>query len=387
MRSVHASVSPPTRGWTLDHETDAEVAAGFPAHAGMDPAGSCRTRRRSWFPRPRGDGPVDDERSEREGRVSPPTRGWTPTGHAGVQTGAGFPAHAGMDPRVHNAFGGGFGFPRPRGDGPDVEYMASCRLGVSPPTRGWTLDCVCRLRGNAGFPAHAGMDPLPVLRTEPPRWFPRPRGDGPRTSSTSVRRWTVSPPTRGWTPDEPSAVLTDAGFPAHAGMDPAAYADWRSDERFPRPRGDGPYKDRWCGEGERVSPPTRGWTPDALQGIGLGLGFPAHAGMDPVRLKVTIRIPWFPRPRGDGPLYVAAQCAPESVSPPTRGWTSVSRADVIGIDGFPAHAGMDRKKKGVRQIVTRFPRPRGDGPAECWRYRRKSAVSPPTRGWTQSSRR
>ena len=30
---------------------------------------------------------------------------------------------------------------------------------ASPHTRGWTLNLVLRLKDEAGFPAHAGMDP------------------------------------------------------------------------------------------------------------------------------------------------------------------------------------------------------------------------------------
>ena len=67
------------------------------------------------------------------------------------------------------------------------------------------------------------------------------------------------------------------------------------------------------------------------------------------------RVTRFPRPRGDGPLD-AVDVAQKAVSPPTRGWTPL-------ID---------------RRLVERFPRPRGDG-----RDVASAEVSPPTRGWTR----
>ena len=73
---------------------------------------------------------------------------------------AGFPAHAGMDPSI--------------GHTPPIALV------VSPPTRGWTRVALPVEDKRPGFPAHAGMDPLPC----------------PTHAGLNM----VSPPTRGWTP-------------------------------------------------------------------------------------------------------------------------------------------------------------------------------------------
>ena len=51
------------------------------------------------------------------------------------------------------------GFPRPRGDGPASDTATWFVLGVSPPTRGWTIEGGADFLATTGFPAHAGMDP------------------------------------------------------------------------------------------------------------------------------------------------------------------------------------------------------------------------------------
>ena len=131
---AHAGMDPRTASaWTVR-----QWLLGFPAHAGMDPP--------SRFPRPRGDGPFTPGAS-----VSPPTRGWTlnrrePTGVGG------FPAHAGMDPAPRQRADGGLdGFPAHAGMDPPcrrtrcgfpahagMDPMTRACAWVSPPTRGWT---------------------------------------------------------------------------------------------------------------------------------------------------------------------------------------------------------------------------------------------------------
>ena len=51
---------------------------------------------------------------------------------------------------------------------------------VSPPTRGWTRETWKASMLDNGFPAHAGMDLITCARCLAMGGFPRPRGDGPR---------------------------------------------------------------------------------------------------------------------------------------------------------------------------------------------------------------
>src|SRR5437773_1933566 len=85
-------------------------------------------------------------------------------------------------------------FPRPRGDGPMDESIRASSLLVSPPARGWSLARITAQSLKDGFPARAGMVPdLDFVRKEP-KWFPRPRGDGPDACTIRTGgRW-VSPP-------------------------------------------------------------------------------------------------------------------------------------------------------------------------------------------------
>ena len=273
------------------------------------------------FPRPRGDGPQMELTGSGVGRVSPPTRGWTDAKARILFTGLGFPAHAGMDLMRESRLSPCARFPRPRGDGPAPDVSGAFPIEVSPPTRGWTPTSSSHGPYGAGFPAHAGMDPerAPVERLE--GRFPRPRGDGPRNRGRYGGRSGVSPPTRGWTLRCCEGSHLAAGFPAHAGMDPATGARRPNRRWFPRPRGDGPSSSTHRSACHGVSPPTRGWTVDALPLLRPLLGFPAHAGMDRSG-KRSWRWPmWFPRPRGDGPLGRGRSVSASRVSPPTRGWT------------------------------------------------------------------
>ena len=138
-----------------------------------------------------------------------------------------------------------------------------------------------------------------------------------------------------------SPIWTRPGFPAHAGMDPVPGTSPRPGDRFPRPRGDGPL---WADTHYKiltVSPPTRGWTSEIANIARRRTGFPAHAGMDQMLVQALADLPEFPRPRGDGPEASFAAAIRSSVSPPTRGWTVSARRTRLGqvYDGFPRPRG------------------------------------------------
>ena len=207
----------------------------------MDPRQARRPPGRNWFPRTRGDGPLGVEVLADLGRVSPHTRGWTQMARRQAAAMQGFPAHAGMDPPAPIWPHARNGFPRTRGDGPrfDVPCEGASR-------------------------------------------FPRTRGDGPVLMDVCAPASTVSPHTRGWTPHRRDRQPHRAGFPAHAGMDPILFGGYLDKPRFPRTRGDGPWARVQVKSLTGVSPHTRGWTQFDGASWGSGVGFPAHAGMDPL---------------------------------------------------------------------------------------------------------
>ena len=273
--------------------------------------------------------------------VSPRTRGWTLLSSHGRQFHPGFPAHAGMDPADSHGVSGARRFPRARGDGPLDDLLKFADLLVSPRTRGWTRDAAGEKPNLNGFPAHAGMDPRTSSTPGASSRFPRARGDGPWRTKAAKDARMVSPRTRGWTQYWPAFSNRSNGFPAHAGMDPRKNAHLVSCRGFPRARGDGPHDEAdWVG-GHGVSPRTRGWTRRIALTRGHTAGFPAHAGMDPAWGSSIRRRDRFPRARGDGPSLQVALLLASGVSPRTRGWTHQEARRSGDYAGFPAHAGMD----------------------------------------------
>ena len=172
--------SPHTRGWTHVSHRPPDLRRGFPAHAGMDPSPGCCWATRARLPRTRGDGPRCSRCPTRRLRASPHTRGWTLRHLRDGVEHPGFPAHAGMDPAGLGALPAGPGLPRTRGDGPIPLIAPHTFFPASPHTRGWTLPAHRRARHDGGFPAHAGMDPADRRRRPAAGGLPRTRGDGPQ---------------------------------------------------------------------------------------------------------------------------------------------------------------------------------------------------------------
>ena len=215
-------------------------------------------------------------------------------------------------------------------------------------------------------------------------WLPRARGDGPDPSDCRHRRTSASPRTRGWTPAVPDARPTEGGFPAHAGMDPIRTGMSTSPTRLPRARGDGPLCFKLCYVHAQASPRTRGWTPLRKRRARSARGFPAHAGMDPTLPGKRRPLPWLPRARGDGPELTAIYLLEAGASPRTRGWTILVARRRPRARGFPAHAGMDPGLKFRANVYVGLPRARGDGPATARSPHPRQKASPRTRGWTRA---
>ena len=206
------------------------------------------------------------------------------------------------------------------------------------------------------------MDPPIHWLTEVPVGLPRTRGDGPAAPPRFVRLHEASPHTRGWTRDAPQRLSRLRGFPAHAGMDRGRRAGATWGWRLPRTRGDGPQSPRTASFPVTASPHTRGWTRKRDSGIPRPAGFPAHAGMDLTPVDADAHTFGLPRTRGDGPRSRAATTAGVRASPHTRGWTRISGSRRGCRTGFPAHAGMDPLRPADQLGRGGLPRTRGDGP-------------------------
>ena len=181
----------------------------------------------------------------------------------------------------------------------------------------------------SGFPAHAGIDPRYRRHPQESQRFPRTRGDRPAISmDRQYPTWGWFPRTRGDRPSEyeDGRQLPCMGFPAHAGIDLLRIL-------------------------EVV--------------VSANMGFPAHAGIDPQANTVlsSVLIIRFPRTRGD---------RPSAKSETTMRFCLV---------WFPRTRG-DRPDVPVDhpQESQRFPRTRGDRPAISRAADPTPMVSPHTRG-------
>ena len=355
--------SPRSRGWTLKAGRYRFDPTGFPALAGMDPRGCAAEREEDRIPRARGDGPRLSAPLRPSREDSPRSRGWTLVPR-GVEAGViGFPALAGMDPAGPPARRAARRIPRARGDGPRAPRPPAGRPGDSPRSRGWTAPNAAPTGPNRGFPALAGMDPGDGASMTSANGIPRARGDGPVVNKRTRQRNRDSPRSRGWTPGFRPTSSRTSGFPALAGMDPGETVWGAGGARIPRARGDGPGRCAAPGCGRPDSPCSRGWTQlvDVLRRP--APGFPALAGMDPLSTSARWRRARIPRARGDGPWFFDSTQPRPADSPRSRGWTRDLHYRGVLQQGFPALAGMDPRRSRPRSRPRGIPRARGDGPS------------------------
>ena len=216
-----------------------------PAHAGMDPVHPSAPPGEGRLPRTRGDGPCSRSGMTTTRTAPPHTRGWTLRQRLVAEDVGGSPAHAGMDPPPSPGADPAARLPRTRGDGPTPNHGSPARASAPPHTRGWTRVTGGSVAVERGSPAHAGMDPPPVV--------------------SLLDRHTAPPHTRGWTLVARRHRGLRTGSPAHAGMDPLSAASRTSPIRLPRTRGDGPWPEPRTDQPDEAPPHTRGWTPELVQ--------------------------------------------------------------------------------------------------------------------------
>ena len=192
-------------------------------------------------------------------------------------------------------------FPRTRGDGP-----VRCRQQFSP--------------------ARAGMDPRSTTTDEDNEFPPHARG-WTRQSEYSPRADFVSPARAGMDPLQSEySPRADFVSPARAGMDRLTAC----------------LTVRGCGcLGSRFPPHARGWTllrwwPPIRRRVS-----PARAGMDRWKHISTTTPNRFPRTRGDGPYRRISWPVLPTFPPHARGWTAARDGRSGGLPVSPARAGMD----------------------------------------------
>ena len=151
--------------------------------------------------------------------------------------------------------------------------------------------------------------------------FPRIRGDGPGDLGTAQMIFEFSPYSRGWSCDHALALLYFHIFPVFAGM--VRRRGWKDLRacHFPRIRGDGPTHSVWAQPSKLFSPYSRGWSPQLTCMFDTYSIFPVFAGMVPFVKSPGQSLFYFPRIRGDGPVFLIHQHVTVPFSPYSRGWS------------------------------------------------------------------
>ena len=178
------------------------------------------------------------------------------------------------------------------------------------------------------------------------------------------------------------SILRVRGSPAYAGMVPQASFEARHHIRLPRLRGDGPCKPSGVGYCRSAPPPTRGWSLKRRRPGFYTYGSPAYAGMVPNYVKIRELRSRLPRLRGDGPSQAPAYGGPAGAPPPTRGWSLAAFRHQSPCVGSPAYAGMVPDRNNRQCPRHRLPRLRGDGPYVGGTVIVSEMAPPPTRGWS-----
>ncbi len=128
-----------------------------------------------------------------------------------------------------------------RGDRPLlVEYQRD--IGeATPHARGSTSVSLNTPTPSSGYPACAGIDPEGARNHWPNERLPRMRGDRPFTAEYTFESSEATPHARGSTPSACILKLCHFGYPACAGIDPLPPAEIARLQRLPRMRGDRPF--------------------------------------------------------------------------------------------------------------------------------------------------
>jgi len=378
---------PHTRGSTREPPDWGAGHRGSPAHAGIDPLTIAPRQIAARLPRTRGDRPTHERADLATVQAPPHTRGSTRLLLRRHPHHNGSPAHAGIDPRRRPSRYPRGRLPRTRGDRPTCQWSRGISIRAPPHTRGSTHPVSHPYLCLFGSPAHAGIDPPRPHQQPPTLRLPRTRGDRPRLVS-ACRGLVMAPPhTRGSTRAADRHLDAVAGSPAHAGIDPRRIRTRHRLTRLPRTRGDRPSLPNPPKNGIGAPPHTRGSTSHCALAHTRIYGSPAHAGIDPAHTGANRRTPRLPRTRGDRPDPVYLSDKPKKAPPHTRGSTLHRRHTRHRDLGSPAHAGIDPVRRVRLERNGRLPRTRGDRPPGDDAGQRYRRAPPHTRGSTPQSAR
>ena len=149
--------------------------------------------------------------------------------------------------------------------------------------------------------------------------FPRVRGDVPWWRTTHEQRPRFSPRARGCSSPLRTRPCSPSVFPACAGMFLRIFAMGHFGDRFPRVRGDVPFRHAVTLGPQSFSPRARGCSHELATESAFPTVFPAHAGMFRSAGLPGCGNTRFPRARGDVPETPKVAAVGAAFSPRTRG--------------------------------------------------------------------
>ena len=174
----------------------------------------------------------------------------------------------------------------------------------------------------------------------------------------------ATPHTRGSTFFQSHKAFFDVGYPAYAGIDPIRLDGVLLRMCLPRKRGDRPSFPHSHQQITSGTPHTRGSTYNQTEAQLLVPGYPAYAGIDPTPNRPHPMTQRLPRIRGDRPTSYKARIVYYKATPHTRGSTFSILGRFPEIVGYPAYAGIDLQTVPVLCTPPGLPRIRGDRPAD-----------------------
>ena len=198
--------------------------------------------------------------------------------------------------------------------------------------------------------------------------FPHARGDGPIFNVFMAGLRSFSPRAWGWSGYVRRYRLQRLVFPTRVGMVRGWHHLCACDARFPHARGDGPYSSSWSVKLWPFSPRAWGWSGQRAVLPQSGGVFPTRVGMVRTRRNTPPASSSFPHARGDGPRILSPSPSPASFSPRAWGWSVDGVRRQRGRLVFPTRVGMVRAAPSLRSSSGRFPHARGDGPRAAGGY-------------------
>ena len=312
-------LSPPTRGSRPCEQRAAHRLGSIPAHTGKPIPTATKLGTFRVYPRPHGEALEAVATTNADLGLSPPTRGSRRQDGERARLRRSIPAHTGKPRCVATARRMSWVYPRPHGEASVIASSIALFSGLSPPTRGSLRQEVEDELKVWSIPAHTGKPCSATRCGSIRRVYPRPHGEAAMRSATASCRSGLSPPTRGSRRFVAATLVLVRSIPAHTGkpLRPSAISD--AHEVYPRPHGEARSRFALHRTPPGLSPPTRGsHGQDDPVDVGLR-SIPAHTGK-PSRASRTARnVRVYPRPHGEAPAGAGRRIGDRGLSPPTRG--------------------------------------------------------------------